>query len=212
MFTKTLLPDTFRAIQLVTQVTEIKQAYLAGGTALALQIGHRISVDLDFFTKREFNEKELAAKLTALPEFIQDGTTKWTVWGKIGQTKFSMFYYKYPLLEPTVPFGNIQLASLPDIAAMKIQAIEGRGTRRDFVDAYFLAKKYTLEDMLEFYQKKYAILEDYLYSILRSLDYFEDAEQENQMPRMITAVAWEEVKEYFRKETRRLAEKKLLLV
>lgn len=209
MFTKTLLPDTLRAIQLVSNVPEIKKAYLAGGTALALQLGHRISVDLDFFTQQEFNETELSAKFASLPEFVQDGTAQWTVWGKIGQTKFSMFYYKYPLLEKTLSFEGIQLVSLADIAAMKIHAIEDRGTRRDFVDVYFLSKKYALEDMLGFYQKKYAVLEDHLYSILRSLDYFEDAEKESQMPRMITSVNWEEVKEYFRKETHRLAEKKL---
>src|SRR3989344_8582890 len=209
MFTKTLLPDTFRAIQLVSGVSEIKKAYLAGGTALALQIGHRISVDLDLFTKDEFNEAQLIAKLANLPEFAQDGTAKWTVWGKIGETKFSMFYYKYPLLEKTVQFEGVQLASLSDIAAMKIHAIEDRGTRRDFVDVYFLSKKYSLEEMLNFYQKKYAVLEDHLYSILRALDYFEDAEQESQMPQMLTTVNWEEVKEYFRKETRGLAEKKL---
>jgi hypothetical protein len=209
MFTKTLLPDTFRAIQLVSGVPEIKKAYLAGGTAIALQLGHRISVDLDFFTSQEFNETELSAKLTTLPEFVQDGTTKGTVWGEIGQTRFSMFYYKYPLLKQTVVFEGIQLASLADIAAMKIHAIEDRGTRRDFVDVYFLSKKYSLEEMLDFYQKKYAVLEDHLYSILRSLDYFEDAEQEQQMPQMLVNVGWEEVKKYFRKETRRLVEKKL---
>ncbi len=209
MFTKTLLPDTFRAIQLITGVIEIKQAYLAGGTALALQIGHRVSVDLDFFTQQKFNEAELSTKLASLPEFTQDGTAQGTVWGKIGQTKFSIFYYKYPLLEKTVSFEGIQLASLADIAAMKIHAIEDRGTRRDFVDVYFLAKKYTLEDMLNFYQKKYAVLEDHLYSILRSLDYFEDAEQEKQMPQMLINVSWEKVKEYFRKEMSSLVKKKL---
>ncbi|MBU2632561.1 nucleotidyl transferase AbiEii/AbiGii toxin family protein, partial [Patescibacteria group bacterium] len=117
--------------------------------------------------------------------------------------------YKYPLLEKTMPFEGIQLASLADIAAMKIHAIEERGTRRDFVDAYFLSKKYSLEDMLDFYQNKYAVLENHLYSILRSLDYFEDAEQEKQMPQMLTEVSWEEVKEYFRKEIHRITEKKL---
>jgi predicted nucleotidyltransferase component of viral defense system len=101
------------------------------------------------------------------------------------------------------------LASLADIAAMKIHAIEDRGTRRDFVDVYFLSQKYSLEEMLGFYQKKYALLEDHLYAILRSLDYFEDAEREQQMPEMLTAVNWEEVKEYFRKETRRLTEQQL---
>jgi len=209
MFTKTLLPDTLRAIQLISGFTEIKQAYLAGGTALALQIGHRISVDLDFFTVHEFNETGTSAKLETLPDYVQEGTAKWTVWGKISQTKFSMFFYKYPLLEATVPFEGLQLAGLSDIAAMKIHAIESRGTRRDFVDVYFLSKEYTLEEMLGFYQKKYAVLEDHLYSILRSLDYFEDAEQEKQMPQMLTELDWQEVKEYFRKETKKLAEKKL---
>lgn len=209
MFTKTLLPDTLRAIQLISDFTEIKEAYLAGGTALALQIGHRISVDLDFFTLQEFSEAELSTKLASGPKFVQDGTAQWTVWGKIGKTKFSIFYYKYPLLEKTIQFEGIQLASLADLAAMKIHAIEDRGTRRDFVDVYFLSKKYSLEEMLGFYQKKYAVLEDHLYSILRALDYFEDAEQEKLMPNMLVPSDWEEVKEFFRKETGRLTAKKL---
>ena len=209
MFTKTLLPDTFRAIKLVSGITEIKQAYLAGGTALALQIGHRISIDLDFFTQEKFNEVELSTKLAKLPKFIQDGTTQGTVWGKLDQTKLSIFEYKYPLLEETVSFEGLRLANLADIAAMKINAIESRGTRRDFIDAYFLSKKYTLEEMLNFYQKKYSVLEDHLYSILRSLDYFEDADQENQMPQMLSPVTWEEVKEYFRSQTHKLAKKEL---
>lgn len=210
MFTKTLFPDTLRALQLTSGIYELKIAYLAGGTALALQLGHRMSVDLDFFTEHEFNEKELSAKLVFLPEFIQDGTAKWTVWGKINQTKFSMFYYNYPMIEKTILFEGIQLASLMDIAAMKIHAIEGRGTRRDFVDVFVLSKHFTLSQMLNFYQQKYAVLEDHLYPILRSLDYFEDAEQEKEMPEMLVPIDWEEVKDYFRRETRRLADKKLL--
>lgn len=209
MFTKTLLPDTLRAIQLVSTNKDIQNAYLAGGTALALQIGHRVSVDLDFFTLHEFNQKQLSDKLTTLPEFVQDGTAQWTVWGKIGQTKFSMFYYKYPLLEKTTEFEGIQLASLQDIAAMKIHAIEDRGTRRDFVDTYFLSKHFSLEEMLDFYQKKYSVLQDHMYMILRALNYFEDAEQEKQMPQMLVSVEWEEIKEYFHTEAKRLAEKKL---
>lgn len=210
MFTKTLLPDTLRAIKLVSDVSAIQKAYLAGGTALALWIGHRTSIDLDFFTLSEFNEAKLSTKLATLPEFVQAGTAQWSVWGKIGETKFSIFYYKYPLLEKTTSYEGIQLASLADIAAMKIHAIEDRGTKRDFVDVYFLSKKYTLLEMLGFYQKKYGVLEDHLYSIMRSLDYFEDAEQESDMPKMKTFVNWQEIKDYFCKETYRLTRKKLL--
>ena len=209
MFTKTLLPDTLRAIELISGFPEIKNAYLAGGTALALQLGHRISVDLDFFTQKEFKEAEIAAKLASLLEFVPEGTAKGTVWGKVGRTRFSLFYYKYPLLGSTILFKEIHLASLADIAAMKIHAIEDRGTRRDFIDVYFLSQKYTLKEMLGFYQKQYFVLEDHLYSILRALDYFEDAERESQMPRMIVETNWEEIKRYFQEETRRLIEKKL---
>ncbi len=209
MFTKTLLPDTLRAIKLVSDFSEIQKAYLAGGTALALQIGHRTSIDLDFFTQDEFNEAKLSTKLASLPEFLQAGTAKWTVWGKIGQTKFSIFYYKYPLLEKTTSYEGIQLASLADIAAMKIHAIEDRGTKRDFVDVYFLSKKYTFLEMLGFYQRKYGVLEDHLYSIMRSLDYFEDAEKESDMPKMKISVNWQEIKDYFSKETYRITRKKL---
>lgn len=209
MFTKTVLPDTFRAIKLVSNFSEIQQAYLAGGTALAIQIGHRISIYLDFFTQEQFDAKELSTKLGKYTEFVQAGTAEQTVWGTIGETKFSIFYYKYPLLQKTTSFERLRLASLADIAAMKIHAIEDRGTRRDFVDVYFLSQKYTFEEMLNLYQKKYAVLENHLYAILRSLDYFEDAEQEIKMPDMLAEVNWEEVKEYFRKETRRLTGKKL---
>ncbi|MBI3985019.1 MAG: nucleotidyl transferase AbiEii/AbiGii toxin family protein [Candidatus Levybacteria bacterium] len=209
MFTKTLLPDTLRAIKLVSDFPEIQKAYLVRGTALALQIEHRTSIDLDFFTQDEFNEAKLSTKLASFQEFLQAGTAKWTVWGKIGQTKFSIFYYKYPLLEKTTSYEGIQLANLSDIAAMKIHAISDRGTKRDFVDVYFLSKKYTLLEMLGFYQRKYGVLEDHLYSIMRSLDYFEDAEKESDMPKMKISVNWQEIKDYFSKETYRLTRKKL---
>jgi|SRR3989344_490109 len=208
MFTQALLPDTLRAIKLVALFPELQEAYLAGGTALALQTGHRISVDLDFFTQHEFSEENLSKKLTSLSEFVQEGVAEQTVWGQIGKTKFSIFYYKYPLLGKTMPFESIQLASLSDIAAMKIHAIEGRGTRRDFVDVYFLAKKYQLGEMLEFYQEKYSVLDDHLYSILRALDYFEDAEQESHMPDMLESVDWKDVKKFFQKEVIKLAKDK----
>jgi predicted nucleotidyltransferase component of viral defense system len=205
MFTKTLLPDTFRAIKLASSFPEIQKAYLAGGTSLALQIGHRISVDLDFFTREAFDETKLCDDLATHTGFIKDGTAKWTVWGNIGETKFSMFYYDYPLLEPTVAFEGLQLSGLSDIAAMKIHAIEDRGTKRDFIDVYFLAKTFSLLQMVDFYRKKYSISEDRMYMTLRALDYFEDAEKETVMPRMLLPVDWEAVKKYFQKETKELA-------
>lgn len=212
MFTKTLLPDTFRAIKLASSFPEIQSAYLAGGTSLALQVGHRISVDLDFFTREAFDQTILSDDLATHVGFIKTGTAKWTIWGNIGQTKFSLFYYEYPLLEPTVEFEGIRLAGLSDIAAMKIHAIEDRGTKRDFIDVYFLAKTFSLSEMVDFYRKKYGISDDHMYLTLRALDYFEDAEKETVMPKMLAPVEWESVKKYFQEETKKLAKEFLKLI
>jgi hypothetical protein len=206
MFTKTLLPDTLRAIKLVSSNQTVKQAYLAGGTALALQLGHRISIDLDFFTDIKFNEQSLSAELSELPSYEEEGNSWQTVWGKINETKFSIFYYKYPLIEEVKNFEGLKIASTKDIAAMKINALEDRGTKRDFIDVYFLSKTFTLDQMLEFYNQKYSSLNDHLYSILRSLSYFEDADQD-ETPNMIIPIEWEEVKQFFIGESKRLWEK-----
>lgn len=210
MFTKTLLPDTLRALQLVGKTNIIKKAYLAGGTALALQTGHRISVDLDFFTSEKFNEEQLALDLSNIQRFTKESVSSGTILGKIGQTKFSLFYYPYPLIEKTCKFDDIQLASKADLAAMKLHALEDRGTKRDFVDVFFLAQEFSFAQMLKFYDKKYTVLKDHLYSIIRSLDYFADADAETLDPQMLVKISWPKIKEFFHKQSLRLTKKYLL--
>ena len=210
MFTKALLPDTVRAIELVSKIDSIKSAYLAGGSALALHLGHRISEDLDFFTDKIFDENKLSLELSQIPEYEEAGKSWRTVWGKIANTKFSIFYYKYAVIKNPIKYDGIRILDLADIAAMKINALEDRGTKRDFVDVFFLAKKYSLEEMLNFYNLKYQCLQDHLYSIIRSLNYFADADSSDERPlKMLIDVSWEEVKEYFKKEVVRLAKSKL---
>ena len=209
MFTKALLPDTIRALKLVSQIDIVKKSYLARGTALALHMGHRISVDLDFFTQEIFDEKTLSGGLKQLPQYKEEGTAWRTVWGKVGKTKFSLFYYEYTLIKKTDTFEGIQILQKEDIAAMKIHAIEDRGTKRDFVDLYFLAKEFPMEQMLRFYDQKYGTLKDHLYIILRSLNYFTDAEKEDTNPKMLVPVSWEEVKKFFQVECIKLAQNKL---
>ncbi len=204
MFTKTLLPDTIRVIKLVSSLQIVKDSYLAGGTALALQIGHRISIDLDFFTRQEFDENVLSTELSQLPEFKKEGQAWRTVWGKLGKTKFSLFYYEYPLIAPTKKFEGIKIASKEDIAAMKIQAIADRGTKRDFIDLYFLSKDYTLDEMLKFYDQKYGNLEEKLYHLVRSLSYFADAEMDK-IPKILKNVDWDKIKNFFQNESLRLS-------
>ncbi len=196
MFTQTLLPDTVRAINKIGKVSAFQKVYLAGGTALALQLGHRISVDLDFFTREPFDERIVSQELDSVQEFALEQLAPNTILGKIGGTRMSLFFYKYGLLEDPKKFEGIKLAGKKDIAAMKINALESRGTKRDFIDLYFLSKEFTVESMMNFYDQKYKCLEEHLYGIVKSLNYFAEAE-EDLMPKMIVNVSWNEVKKYF---------------
>lgn len=210
MFTETLLPDTVRALKEIKPGILPSRTYLAGGTSLALQIGHRISVDLDFFTPIKFDEIIIANELKKIKGFSLEQTGNLSVLGKIGETRFSIFSYPYELVAPTENFEKVLLAGKKDLAAMKVHALEDRGTKRDFIDVFFLTKDFTLEEMLEFYSQKYHCLDDHLYSIIRSLNYFSDAEEE-EIPTMLKPIDWQEVKKFFQGEALRLSKTQLAL-
>ncbi len=177
------------------------QTYLAGGSGLALYLGHRISVDFDFFTPLSFNQETLASILATFGSFTVTTIDADTLLGVFDETKFSIFRYQYPLLYPTNDCNGIQVADKRDIAAMKIAAVMDRGTKKDFIDLYFLSKEgISLQDSLTYYDKKYGSLANNLYSIVKSLTYFVDAE-ESEMPKMIKPVSWTEVKKYFQRES-----------
>ena len=207
MFTKTLSKNASGTLALLGDSEILKDAYLAGGTACALQIGHRVSLDLDFFTDFEFNTEIVLEQLEKLSGFKLDETAKWTILGSFPKVKFSYFYYRYPLIKKTVVFSKINLASLEDIAAMKIDAVSSRGTKRDFIDLYFLAKKFSLEQILKFYQQKYGKLSNNVVHIIRSLDYFADADSQ-ESPQMLIPLSWEEVKKFFQNQSLILAKNK----
>lgn len=211
MFTQAVLPDAILAIKKISHMQPIKEAYLAGGTALALQLGHRISEDLDFFTVAEFNEKALVTQLSAIESFNEDRHSWRTVMGWIGKTKFSIFYYKHPLINPTESYEEINIASKADIAAMKLRAIGDRGLKRDFIDLFFLSREYSLNQVFEFYDQKYGDLDDKIPHLLKSLSYFDDADNDDRIPKMLIQVDWDQVKSHFTAESMRLAKIKLNL-
>lgn len=177
-----------------------EEAYLAGGTAIALYLGHRYSYDLDFFTPKKFNAGELRRYLRKnIPQFRVEREAAGTILGFIGDFRFSIFFYDYPLLFKPFPFLSIRIADLRDLAAMKIDAISDRGKKRDFVDLYFLLQKgsITLYEALIFYEQKYKKLSQNITHIIKSLTYFEDAEEELHMPDMIEKATWNEVRKFF---------------
>lgn len=209
MFTKTLSDSAQKSLAILGKGVLPKGTYLAGGSALALSFGHRTSVDFDFFTNISFSSSNLEKTLKNLGKFETKTVLSDTLLGTFNGVKFSIFYYNYPLLFTGQEFLGVNIADPKDIGAMKIAAVMDRGTKKDFIDLFFLSKRgVPLEDCLTFYDKKYKVLESNLYSIITSLSYFTDAEI-SEMPLMLEKVSWKEVKTFFEKEAVRLGKKYL---
>lgn len=208
MFANTLPQSSHGALVAIGESGIVKDAYLAGGTALALQLGHRMSVDFDFFTPTSFDSIQVVQQLAKLsPGFTLEQTAPGTILGFVGTTKFSLFEYQYPLLEPLISYGSIFLASCVDIAAMKLAAIGDRGARRDFIDLHCMVaikRLFSLDDVFAAYDKKFAVLHQNKLHLLKSLMYFEEAEVDS-MPHMLEPVDWKAVSGFFEKETKRLS-------
>jgi len=177
--------------------------YLAGGTGLALRLGHRVSLDLDLFSAEgllDAAERDriiaalgIAARLRILES--KDGTCHL----QVGGTMVSLFRYRYPLLQPVAKWRGLPVASTRDIAAMKVSAIVARGSRRDFVDLHAVSGRLGLQAVLAACKQKFVAHDDFVMQALRALVYFEDAEKEP-MPRLLKEVAWDKVTAYFDRE------------
>jgi len=207
MFEEVLSKNAKQSLALLAKSKILKSAYLAGGTALALQLGHRYSYDLDFFSPQKFDEEILIQRITEiLPDFSLERKSWGTILGSLRKTRFSLFFYDYPLLfKPNQVFG-IDIAHIKDIVPMKIAAIADRGTKRDFIDLYFIFAKtkiLTLHDALALYDKKFKALKQNKIHILKSLVYFEDAEKDK-LPQMIQRISWLSVKKFFISEQQKI--------
>lgn len=189
---KTVEPHTLELLKRLTKEPFLAEARLVGGTALALQYGHRMSIDLDFFGNIEEDNIAIREILNNIGSIsVYKETTNIKIYSVNG-IKVDFVNYKYPWIDSVVEKDGLQLASPKDIAAMKINAIEGRGTKKDFIDMYFLLQHYTLEEILAFYAKKYP--ENSLFRALMSLSYFEDAD-EQLMPKMFSCIEWNDMKQ-----------------
>ena len=192
--------ETKNNLEILSRAPFIENFYLAGGTGLALQIGHRRSYDLDFFSQKEFDESRLIQQISLLGNFQLEKKSSQSIIGVLNNTKISFLGYIYPLLTPLSKTLNINVADVLDIACMKIDAIAGRGTKRDFIDVYFVAKELLpLKDILTKFAEKYVSLQYNFIHIKKSLVYFADAENDP-LPSMIKTVDWSEVKNFFEKE------------
>ena len=165
--------------------------YLVGGTSLALQIGHRVSVDIDLFGHQEINEIEFSQALTDYGKIKLISKTKNILIFSINDIKVDFVNYHYPWIEEPTFVSKIRLASIKDIAAMKINAIVGRGSKKDFIDIYYLLKIFSYDELLGFYEKKYP--DGNLFAAQKSIQYFEDADKDVS-PHVIENISWEKMK------------------
>ena len=171
----------------------IRPFYLAGGTALALQIGHRRSIDFDFFTEGDFDTARVVQHLRKIGKFELFDRSEDTLNGTVNDVQISFFSYEYPLLDGLHRHMKLLIADMFDIALMKLEAISGRGSKKDFIDLFFLFKHFSMSLLLLKYPQKYGIEISNHYHLLKSLVYFEDAENQP-MPTMLQNVLWEDIK------------------
>ncbi len=182
--------DTLALLRRIQALPELKQTRLAGGTALALQLGHRLSIDLDIFGTWD-EQLDLTSLLNACGKAEKKAGKTRLQFFEIDGVKVDFITHSADWLADPLEEDGIRCARIPDIVAMKLEAVNNRGSRKDFMDLAFLLELFTLPQMLKLYRQKYPVGSEYL--ILRSLVFFDDAEEEP-MPIMLKPMNWETVK------------------
>lgn len=178
--------------------------YLAGGTALALRLGHRRSVDLDLFRESEFALAEWQNRLSGLADLRIRQAVRGTLHLVLHGTSVSFLHFPYPLLFPLTRFETLAVADPRDLACMKLNAIATRGNRRDFVDLYVTAQEYGLAQILRWFEEKFRGTPFNRVHLYKALTYFAEAEAQP-MPDMLVPLEWATVRKFFVAEVPRVA-------
>ena len=198
----TIQPSTLELLINLQKIDLLKSTRLVGGTALALQLGHRLSIDLDFFGQVFGDTKQISMNLASegFDVMIESNSKNIHIF-KINGVKTDIVNYRYSWIDEVIEEDGIRLAGLKDIAAMKIAAITNRGSKKDFIDIYFLLKYFSIKEIMDLYLEKYPDGSAFL--ACKSLLYFADADGQL-MPQMLIPTTWEEVKECIITEVKKL--------
>lgn len=193
-----------KALAFLSQQPWLKHTpwYLAGGTALALQAGHRRSNDLDFFTQKpNFSNTSLLRHFLEDPNWKTNIVEEGTIYGEFFKAKVS--FIAYPFFKPSHPaswYGTIRVLKPLDLAVMKVITISQRGRKRDFIDLYWCAKHIEpLDKIILRLKTQYPSVAHNYHHILKSLVYFSDAENDP-IPQLFSDISWTAVKKFFQKE------------
>lgn len=192
---ETIHKETFALLESFMELDALNDFALAGGTGLALCLGHRVSIDLDFFTTKEFDTtallEELGEQFTISNAAQSRNSLSLFVGYKGAEIKVDCIRHNYPLLDSIQHSEQMRLYSLKDIGAMKLNAIANRGFKKDFYDIHALLKQFSLKELLMFFEKKYQQMNTY--SVVKSLVYFEDADIEPG-PMSLVGLPWSVIK------------------
>lgn len=195
MFKEILSEKALKTVEFLS--AQIEDFYLAGGTGLALQLGHRFSDDLDFFSENQFN---IDAVISAVQPDNVFYSSKGTIHCEINGIQISLLFYSVPLINPPLHWQKIKIADIKDIVAEKVKTISQRGSKKDFVDLYAVIKlKYSVAEVCDIFKKRFGGSDINFYHVIKSLSFYEDAEEEP-MPKMKTPDKmwdWETIKSFF---------------
>lgn len=202
---KVLSPEAWSTVGHLVDGGCLEGWTLAGGTGLALQLGHRYSEDLDFFRLESFEIEPLIGRLPQFGALSVQSRTSDRLHAVLEGLRISFLGMQAPLLYPTIPSRGLMLADPRDIAVMKLVEVGGRGSRKDFVDLYFfLQAGGSLESLLDLARRRFERVDYNEYHLLKSLVHFADAEQEP-MPTMVREASWPVIQEMIVGEVRRLS-------
>lgn len=186
-------PATLLLIQQLQQQPELKEFYLVGGTSLALQLGHRNSIDIDLFTQNDFIPGDLLNTLGNSFSIESTFSMKGTLLSNVNNIKVDFIRHAYPLVKPAITEEGITYLGKEDIAAMKLNAISNSGKRlKDFIDVYFLLEHFSLSEMIEFYKIKYPNFNPLI--PLKAINYFDDIDPEIDPPKLKHKLPLSEIK------------------
>jgi hypothetical protein len=183
--------STLELLKQLQQHDLFRELRLVGGTSLALQIGHRTSIDIDLFGSIDVDEIDINAALASIGSVTQLKSSKNIHIYLVNNVKVDIVNYPYPWLQPAIVEDGLLLADTVDIAAMKLAAITGRGSKKDFIDLYFLLQQMDISEILDHYVAKYK--DGSVFMTLKSIIYFDDADKD-EMPNMFSDLSWDQVK------------------
>jgi predicted nucleotidyltransferase component of viral defense system len=201
LYIKTVEPHTFSVLNELMKIPELQAFSLVGGTALSLLYGHRLSVDLDLFSNQSFdNEIVIDALAKKFGKSFDNRSTapRFGIFGFIDEVKIDIVRHPHPLVGPIQEIEGLRMFSVEDIIAMKVQAILGRGKKKDFWDIAELLKHFPIADFSNFHKQKYST-QNLLITVPQAITYFADAD-ESEDPVSLKKQTWDSVKAFISKK------------